>query len=290
MKDVIRFENVNKNYASKVALTNLSFTVKQGEFVAFLGPNGAGKSTAISLILGLRAADSGSIEVLSGQPRSLEVRKKLGATLQDLDFPQHLKVCEVVHWVATHYACEESEIQNLKSILMLQDFWERETGGLSGGEKRRLGLLLALLANPDLLVLDEPTTGMDIVSRRAMWECIRQFHAKGKTLLLTTHYLDEVEALASRVLIIDQGQLLFTGSVREIRSNVDYKIVKLQVDARVFQDWDGVKIVSVEQGILTALVKDSDQFVKRLVAEKIEFTQLLVQQASLEEAFLAFRK
>jgi ABC-2 type transport system ATP-binding protein len=289
---VIEFEKVSKSYGAKVALNNLSLSVKKGEFVAFLGPNGAGKSTSLSLILGQRFATTGQVQVLGGKASDQKIKARIGATPQDLDFPVHLRCDEVVSWVAAHFPQAKNvgaRIEQLKEQLNLEDFWKRETGGLSGGEKRRLGLMLALLSDPELLVLDEPTTGMDVNSRRRMWDVIRRCHKEGKTILLTTHYLDEVEELSDRVLVIDRGELLFSGTVNEIKKRVEYKVVDVLVADEAIQKFPGIFNWNYKKNRAQFLVRDSDAFIREMVNQNIQFQDLHVQPAKLEDAFVALR-
>jgi ABC-2 type transport system ATP-binding protein len=292
MTPVLEFTNVSKNFGSKKALHQLNFRIQKGEFVAFLGPNGAGKSTSISLILGQRRPSAGAIQIFDGKPHEARIKNRIGATPQDLDFPQNLKCREVAQWVAAHYPQSrqiQNRIENLKSKLDLHAFWNRETGGLSGGEKRRLGLLLSLMSNPDILVLDEPTTGMDVNSRRQMWNLMREVHGQGKTILLSTHYLDEVEELSDRVLVIDHGELLFSGTVEEIKRKVDYKMVDVLLLDENLKSHHDIFNWNFKAGRAEFLTRNADGLVKEMVYSNVQFQDLHIRPAKLEDAFMALR-
>lgn len=285
---VARFKDVSKKFGAVTALANLSLEIRRGEILAFLGPNGAGKSTSLKLLTGLRSASGGAIELFGQSPQSAVARQRVGMTPQELDFPPHLKVHEVLELVALAYG--QCGIQAWKERLDLGPLWERKTQGLSGGEKRRLGLACALLGKPELLLLDEPTTGLDVEARRALWDVIRQEKSRGTTICLTTHYLDEVEALADRVIVIDQGEKLFEGSVDEIRRRVEVQKIEWHANdetERALQE-GRIPCLSFERKGAWQIVfaRESDETIRALVRENLPFHHLTVYPASLEEAFL----
>lgn len=285
---VLRFENVCKQYGQFVAVQNLSFSVKAGEVLAFLGPNGAGKSTTLQCLLGLRHPTSGTIELFGGKPTDLQVRRNVGATPQDLDFPPQLKVKEVLDHVARAY--EVALDPDLSEKLNLGKLLDRRSSGLSGGERRRLGLACALVPKPKLLILDEPTTGLDIESRRLLWEVIFSVHKQGTTILLTTHYLEEVENLADRVILIDHGQKMFEGSVEQIKSTVDYRKVQFSSDLLHLPAEITSESSEHRGDCWTLWTHNSDETVRALIAKGIPFKDLTVTGASLEEAVVQIRK
>lgn len=292
---VARFQNVSKTFAGVTALNELNFDIYAGEILAFLGPNGAGKSTSLQLLTGLRRPSSGRVELFGVDPQnSISVRSRLGMTPQELDFPPHLQVREVLQLVSKSYGRGDPEVW--RSRLHLERVWQRRTQGLSGGEKRRLGLACALMAAPDLLLLDEPTTGLDVESRRLLWKCIREERERGAAICLTTHDLSEAEKLADRVLVIDQGRKFFEGSLQEIRSLVDLQRVEFHlagVDLPRLQDpsltalWMNMEI---QQQRVTLWTSQSDQVVHAFVEKGLAFQGLLIHASSLEEAFLQIRR
>ncbi len=259
---LIQVKNLKKKFAGHEVLKGLSFEIRKGEITAFLGPNGAGKSTTLKTILGLRSPTSGSVEV----------HGKIGYTSQELSYPVHLKVKEILGFVCAHYNhC--FELQELAQKFHLDSIWNRQVGGLSGGEKRRLALASALAGRPDILVLDEPTTGLDLESRQDLWKSMTVFRAGGGTILLSTHDLHEVSQIADQVILIDQGQLLFSGPLKKIFDEIDLEKISYEINGK-------------EE---THLTENSDQFIRDLVDHKTDFHNLKIHHASLEEAFLILR-
>ncbi|MCX7979080.1 MAG: ABC transporter ATP-binding protein, partial [Bdellovibrionaceae bacterium] len=271
------------------ALRGVSFQVAAGKITALLGPNGAGKTTTMSLILGLRRPSFGKLLVFDRPPRDLEVRRKIGYASQELSFPSQLRVQEVLDFVAAHY-------QNTLSISEIARKFEldrllcRQVGGLSGGEKRRLGLATALIHRPQLLVLDEPTTGLDIESRMLLWNEITHFAAVGGTVLLSTHDLTEVSRIANDVLLIDHGQIIFSGSLQQILQEIDLKSVIFSSLRPPPENLPGcVKLSAIGPHQWQVLCRDSDTFIQELVKSEVPFQGLFIKNATLEEAFLKLR-
>lgn len=292
MSSVIVFENVKKSYGKKDALKGLSFSVQTGELLALLGPNGAGKSTALSLIMGQRTPDSGKIQIFGKRPSHFSVKQKLGVTLQDLSFPPLMKVQELLQFSSQHFQ-NPLPMDEVVIKIGLQNIFDRKAGGLSGGEKRKLGLAMSLMGRPELLILDEPTTGMDVEARRDLWKVIESLVKEGRTIVLTTHYLEEVEALASRVVVVDHGESLFDGTVQQIKSIVEIKKIQFYLSEN-----DGLPVLHKLQGLLRIETKrnqvqlwthDSDFLITELVKNNVQFKDLSVEIASLEEAFLEIR-
>jgi ABC-2 type transport system ATP-binding protein len=217
MTAVARLEGVSKSFGQVCALDDVSYEIPHGEIVALLGPNGAGKTTSLSLLLGLRRPDRGTAQLFGHDPTRPATRRRLGTTPQEMAFPGTLRVDEVVDLVRAHYA-EPPSTESLLGRFELGALGRRQTGGLSGGERRRLAVALAFAGAPELVVLDEPTTGLDVEARGAVWQELRLFVSSGGTVLLTTHYLEEAEALATKVVVIDRGRVAAAGSVDEIRA------------------------------------------------------------------------
>ncbi len=288
MNKIAQFENVSKFYGNVVAVENLSFEVHAGEVLAFLGPNGAGKSTSLKLMQGLRKPSEGKISVFGNSPSDLIVKKQMGVTPQDLDFPSNLSVKEILRMVCWAYrSSRESELLGYLQLTALQS---RKAGGLSGGERRRLGLACALAGSPKLILLDEPTTGLDVESRRLLWDVIGEQQRLGTSILLTTHYLDEVEKLAHRVIVIDHGQKLFEGSVLQIKSRVEFQKIEFEVPEKTEVPLLDCISSEMHGRNCKLIVKNADETVRQMVTMNIPFQHLQVSAASLEEAFLQFRK
>ncbi len=209
---------VTKRYKNGVvALDNLSLTLRRGEVVALLGPNGAGKSTAVKLLMGLSAPSGGSVRVFGADPRNSRARLRTGVMLQVGSAPQMLRVREHIEMFRGYYE-QPMPFDALVQAAGLEGLEARMFGQLSGGQKQRVLFALALAGNPDLVFLDEPTVGLDIEARRGMWTQIRALAAQGKTVLLTTHYLEEADALASRIIVINKGRVTCQGTSAEIKA------------------------------------------------------------------------
>jgi ABC-2 type transport system ATP-binding protein len=211
---------VEKRLGPNQALAGVDLALDEGEVLALLGPNGAGKSTAVGILLGLRRPDAGTARVFGRDPRLPEARLPLGSTPQDVSFPPTLRVREVIELVRAHYD-EPAPLEELVERFGLGQLERRQGGGLSAGERRRLALALAFAGRPRAVLLDEPTTGLDVESRRAIWAHVREFSAGGGSVLLTTHSLAEAEELASRVAVIHRGRIVAVGTVADVRGAAD---------------------------------------------------------------------
>ncbi len=284
---IITVEHARRTFGEVVALDDVSLTVRAGELVGLLGPNGAGKTTLLSLVNGQRRPDSGTVRIFGQDPRTPSARLSLGTTPQDTGLPPTLKVGEVVDFVAGHYADPMSREEVLERFA-LTGLVDRQTGGLSGGQKRRLAVALSLVGRPRLVLLDEPTTGLDVEARRALWQALRDYHADGATIVLTSHYLEEVEALAERVVVIGEGRVLADGSLTDVLSRVSVRRVSLRTPVPVddLRALPGVTDVSEDGEHRGLLTTDSDALVRALVHSEIPYRGLEVKGVSLEEAFL----
>lgn len=215
---VAALANVTKRYRNGVlALNDVSLTLHRGEVIALLGPNGAGKSTAVKLMMGLSVPTDGSVRIFGQDPRSASHRLRTGVMLQVGRAPETLKVREHLELFRGYYP-HPMPMADLVRIAGLEGLQERLFGQLSGGQKQRVLLALALAGDPDLVFLDEPTVGLDIEARRGMWAQIRALAACDKTVLLTTHYLEEADALASRIVVINKGRIVCEGTSSEIKA------------------------------------------------------------------------
>jgi ABC-2 type transport system ATP-binding protein len=214
----VQFKGVVKNYGAVEAVRGLDLTIRPGELVALLGANGAGKTTAVRLLLGLAKPTSGEVRVFGRDPRDAANRVRTGALLQVARVPETLKVREHIHLFSSYYP-DPMPMAEVIEAAGLQGLENRKFGQLSGGQQKRVLFALALCGNPELLVLDEPTVGLDVEARRALWKQIRAFIARGRSVLLTTHYLAEAEALASRVVVIHKGTVVREGTPQQIKGD-----------------------------------------------------------------------
>ncbi|HEX8170741.1 MAG TPA: ABC transporter ATP-binding protein [Thermoanaerobaculia bacterium] len=213
-----KFSGVIKRYDSIEALRGLDLTLRPGELVSLLGANGAGKTTAVRLLLGLAKPTAGTVSVFGGDPRDAATRARVGAMLQIARVPETLRVREHIDLFSSYYP-HPMPLPEIIEAAGLQGLERRKFGQLSGGQQKRVLFALAICGNPDLLVLDEPTVGLDVEARRAMWKQIRAFIARGRAVLLTTHYLAEAEALADRVVVIHRGAVISEGTPQQIKGD-----------------------------------------------------------------------
>jgi ABC-2 type transport system ATP-binding protein len=286
-KPVAKAVNLTRRYGDVVALDKIDLDILAGELLGLLGPNGAGKSTLINLFTGLRRPHGGHVELFGMDPRQPAARRTTGMTPQETGLPPTLKVGEVVDFVSAHF---ESAVprDELLERFGLTGLDKRQTGGLSGGQKRRLAVALAFAGRPRLVFLDEPTTGLDVEARKALWEGIRAFHADGGTVVLTSHYLEEVEALSSRVVVLGGGKVIADGTVDQIRGVVGLRRVSLVIAE--LPGLAGIRHVEQSDGRTHVLTPDADQFIRDLVHSDVPFKDLEVRPTSLEDAFLSLVK
>ncbi len=213
----IEVSNLKKHYGEIKAVDGVSFTVKEGEVFGLLGPNGAGKTTTIEILEGLRERDEGDVKVLGYDPwkNGYELHKRIGVIPQEFTFFEKTTPREAIKYYSELFGVKADPDEILREVL-LEDSAKNRFENLSGGQKQKMGLALSLVSSPELLFLDEPTTGLDPNARRAIWEVIRGLKAKGRTIILTTHYLDEAEHLSDRVAIVNQGRIVAMGTADEI--------------------------------------------------------------------------
>ena len=282
---VAELKGASKAFGKTKALANASFKIQTGEIVALLGPNGAGKTTALGLLMGLRKPDTGKALLFGVDPRQPRARLRIGVTPQDTALPDNLRVREIIDFVRAHYENPLSTKETLETF-GLTEIAGKNASALSGGQKRKLTVALAFAGNPDAVFLDEPTTGLDPAARRALWETARAFVARGGTLLLTTHYLEEAEALASRIILIDHGRIIKEGTVEDVKASVGLRIVRFVAESApnlpsvARQESEVTEIGTLH----TLYCHDADETVRALVTSAVAFRNLEVLPVSLEEA------
>lgn len=289
MTAAVQLTGASKKFGALHAVKNLSLEVSTGEIVAILGPNGAGKTTAISMMLGLRSPDAGTARVFGQDPRHPQARDRIGVMLQDSDVPGTLKVREVVHLIGSYYARPLS-VNRALEMAGLTDKADSMASSLSGGQKKRLCFALSVVGNPDVLFLDEPTAALDVEARRGFWEQVSAFSKSGKTIILTTHYLEEADALAERIVVINRGEIVAQGSPAQIKSRVGGKLVRFKSQSLTLGMLEGISSItrsSLTSDTFELFTLEPERVLKNLFERGLEITDLEVRGGGLEEAFVA---
>jgi len=295
-QDVIVVEDLRKSYGPVLAVDGLSFTVGRGEIFGLVGPNGAGKTTTVECLEGLRRPDGGRVRLLDRDPHSdgRSLRERIGIQLQESELQDRIKVWEAMDLYASFYK-QSVDWRPLIAQLGLEDKSGTAFSKLSGGQKQRLFVALALVNDPDLVIVDELTTGLDPQARHAIWDLIRTVRDRGKTVVLTTHFMEEAERLCDRVAIMDRGRLVAMDTPENlIRSlNAENRVVFVPdpgFEPRLLESCPGVTHVEASTGRVIVyghgerLVADVVDFI---IAEGFRFRDLRTEQASLEDVFLA---
>jgi ABC-2 type transport system ATP-binding protein len=268
--------DLRKSYGSHQALRGISFAVEPGEVFGLLGPNGAGKTTTVEILEGYRRRDAGAVEVLGADPEQAPAdwREQIGVVLQSSSMYPNLTVEEHLALFAGYYR-RPRDVGEVIALVGLEEKRSGRVRSLSGGQKRRLDLGLALVGDPELLFLDEPTTGFDPAARRAAWETIRSLRALGKTILLTTHYLDEAEQLSDRVAVLREGQIAALGRPAELSGETP------PTEIRFRRDGEEVVIRTHEP------TRVLHELTEQALADGFELEELIVRRPSLEEIYLS---
>jgi ABC-2 type transport system ATP-binding protein len=285
---IASLHGASKTFGDVRALCQVNFAVRAGELVALLGPNGAGKTTAVKLFLGLAKPTSGTVSVFGGDPIHAEVRTRIGAMLQVAKVPETLRVREHIDLFSSYYPNPLPLAETLAAA-GLQEIKDRVFGELSGGQRQRVLFALALCGDPDILFLDEPTVGLDVESRRILWEEIRKLIARGKTVLLTTHYLEEADALADRVVMINRGEIIAEGTPAEIKASTAGRRIRCvsSLDIETVRSLPGVNDVRRDRNALEIRAASAEPILRELLARDAGLSGVEVTSAGLEEAFLA---
>jgi ABC-2 type transport system ATP-binding protein len=293
---VASLTGITKRYSNGViALDNLSLNLRRGEIVALLGPNGAGKSTAVKLMMGLSSPTSGDVRIFNADPRKTSSRLRTGVMLQVGRAPEMLRVREQVNIFRGYYPKPMPYAEIVKAAA-LDGIEERFFGQLSGGQKQRMLFALALAGDPDLIFLDEPTVGLDIEARRMMWAEIRSLAARGKTVLLTTHYLEEADALAHRIVVINKGKVVCSGTPAEVKSlgagsasGSSIKIIRCvtTLSAAMLLAIPGVTLTENVGETTTITTTKAEATLREILALDQNLHSIEVQSPALEDAFLA---
>lgn len=287
--DAVTFTGVTKTYGTVTALDHLDFRVGVGESVAILGPNGAGKSTAVDIMLGLRHPDSGTVRVLGGSPAQAVAAGRVAGMPQIGGLPTHARVGEVVDLVRRLYSSGR-DLAALLATTALTDLAGRRVERLSGGQAQRVRLALALAGSPDLLFLDEPTVALDVAARRRFWSVVRRVAEAGTSVVFATHYLDEADANADRIVVLSGGRVVADGTPAAIKSRTGEHTVRCVLDdpdPALLLALPGVTNAAIRGRAVALRTTDPDATVAALYALGRPVTGLEISGADLEDALLA---
>ena len=294
-------EGLRKAYGDVIAVDGLDLTVRRGECFGLLGPNGAGKTTTIEICEGLTTPDAGDVQILGRRWADDEraLRERLGIQLQETQLAEKLTVDETIRLFRSFYR-NARDLEEVIAVVQLGEKRSARVGKLSGGQKQRLALACAIVGDPELLFLDEPTTGLDPQSRRQLWDLIIELRASGRTIVLTTHYMDEAERLCDRVAIVDHGRVIALGSPRELIASlgaehvVEFSVVDApagSLDADVLRALDGVTAAREHKGRWTLEVSELARAVPSLLAalraRQLTLGELATHSATLEDVFVS---
>ena len=294
---VIEVENLRKHYGDVRAVDGISFGVQEGEIFGFLGPNGAGKTTTIEIIEGYKVADSGRASVLGLDPRrdGYELRERIGLTLQETALYPDLKVGEILRLFASYYR-KPTDTDALLEMIGLEEKRGSFIRQLSGGQRQRVVFVLALINDPEVLFLDEPTAGLDPQSRRTIWDWIDLARKKGKTVFLTTHYIEEAERLCDRVAIVDHGRIIALDTPKRLVANTDVDqrisfVIDGSLDLARLEALPGAtRALGDDQGQFTLYARDAQPVLKSLLdlseANGFRLRGLQVEGSNLEDVFI----
>jgi ABC-2 type transport system ATP-binding protein len=296
----LRVRQLRKRYKDVVAVDGLALDVAAGECFGLLGPNGAGKTTTIEICEGLTTADSGEVEVLGlrWDTDSKQLRQRLGIQLQDTQLTDKLTVLETLRLFRSFYACGPSP-DELVALVQLQEKRNARIVSLSGGQKQRLALACALVGDPDLLFLDEPTTGLDPQARRQLWDLIEDFKHSGRTIVLTTHYMEEAERLCERVAIIDHGKVIGLGTPAQLIGSIGVgHLIEFSageggpsIDVASLKRIEGVRAARAQNGSVTIEAGELHRVLPALLAHLREqgtpISELRTRSATLEDVFVS---
>jgi len=289
METIVEIKNLTKEFKGKKAVEDVSFSIQPGEVVAILGPNGAGKSTSILMMLGLLHPTSGNVSLFNKQPQDQEVRERIGVMLQQVSLMDALKVKELLALFRSYYPNPLSMEELIRLTGLQESELNKRTEKLSGGQKRRVSFALAMAGNPDLVFFDEPTVGMDSTARKEFWAKVQQLSKAGKTVLFSTHYLQEADDVATRILLFNEGKLVADGCPSTIKQSLLKKTVSFKVEGTFpkerFLAMDYVSDVYEEKGRIVIQTEDTDHVLSSLFTEELAASDISIDKGRLEDAF-----
>jgi ABC-2 type transport system ATP-binding protein len=284
---MIQVEHLSKRYGDQIlAVNNISFHIPRGVCFGLLGPNGAGKTTTVEMLEGIKTPSSGTIRY-KGEPLGRRFRDEAGIMFQHTALQEYIRVEEVLRMFQQFYS-NPRPVAELVEICVLEEFLDRDTRKLSGGQKQRLLLAIALINNPEVVFLDEPTTGLDPQSRRNLWTQVKRIKAENKTLVLTTHYMEEAYELCDEIIIIDRGEIIAQGNPKNLLADhFENSVITLpQASLPSGFQADAAASVHPQDGQVEILTRDIDASIRHLLDQQISLHQLQVRSPTLEDLFL----
>lgn len=289
MKPIIELKQVSKLFKNKTAVDQISLSFQKGEVVAILGPNGAGKTTTMMMMLGLLEPTDGMVQLFGKHPKEKSVREKIGALLQEVSVIDALKVREILQLFRSYYPQPLSYEELVKFTGFSKDELQKRANKLSGGQKRRLGFALAMAGNPDVLFFDEPTVGMDVTSRKLFWNTIIELKNRGKTIIFTTHYLQEADDIADRVILFHKGKIIGDGTPITIKASLLKQSVSFTPISVISYDEINtiphVTDVYEKNGRMFLLTDNTDEVLASIFAQKLPVQNIEIERGRLEDAF-----
>ncbi|RDW17264.1 ABC transporter ATP-binding protein [Oceanobacillus chungangensis] len=289
MENIVQFDQVTKKFGKKTAVNGVSLAIEKGTTVAILGPNGAGKTTTISMMLGLMEPTGGAVKVFDKSPKEVAVRNRIGAMLQETSVLDMLKVREVIEMFRSYYTSPLSMEELIALTGFKEDELKKRANKLSGGQKRRLGFALALAGNPDLIFFDEPTVGLDITARRKFWERVETLKLQGKTIIFTTHYLQEADDFSERIILFNNGEIIADGKPDDIKRNIATRSVSFQTDDKevivLLQSFDDVIRCYEKDDRIYVVTSNTDAVLAEIFRQGVDAKDIAIEQGRLEEVF-----
>ncbi|WP_449538788.1 ABC transporter ATP-binding protein [Ferdinandcohnia sp. Marseille-Q9671] len=289
MEPIIVLDKVSKSFKSKTAVNQISMSIQKGEVVAILGPNGAGKTTTMMMMLGLLEPTDGSVQLFGKNPTEKTVREKIGAMLQEVSVIDALKVKEVIQLFRSYYPNPLSYKELVTFTGLTQEELQRRANKLSGGQKRRLGFALAMAGNPDVLFFDEPTVGMDVSSRKQFWNTVNELKKRGKTILFATHYLQEADDVAERVVLFHEGKIIRDGTPKNIKATLLKQSISFKTDSTLNREElktiPHVSNVYEKNGRIYVITTHTDEVLRAIFTKNLPVQNIEIERGRLEDAF-----
>ncbi|HEV2638453.1 MAG TPA: ABC transporter ATP-binding protein [Actinocrinis sp.] len=285
----VAFDKVSKHYGEVKAVNELTLEIPQGRTIAFLGPNGAGKSTSIDMLLGLKKPTQGKVQVFGKSPRQAVTDGDIGAMLQSGGLMTEVTVREFLTLI-TKLHPRPITVEDLLKRANIEDIAERKVDKLSGGQSQRVRFAVSIAGDSRLIVLDEPTTGMDVENRQIFWDAMKSESERGKTVMFATHYLEEADQIADQVIVINKGRLLAQGSVAEIKSRAGFQHISFRLDGvtrEFLLGLPGVKSIDVSASLVRIQTSTSDETLYAVLDAGFRPSQIEVGSLGLEQAFIA---